>query len=552
MENKNLIIAKPISLFLLIGIIIFGCQDPNELQDLPSNDPYFSSNQTWQELLGEVDAPSVVIVQNENSIQQALSVAGPEEVVVLETGVYRESGKNVQLLGLQTEFGEGVILENPVAGVNINFPNGVELRNIELINYKRNQLKSSGLSKGRMGNNRRIQVHREVAAGNIAHYTFSVRTGRGKYDRFTLHRLIAENKPYHPSATQSNIFLTHGANQNFEDIYLEPGTMDLNSGTSIAMYLASNGVDVWGIDLGWTHVPEGETDFAFFENWGVDRDVNDILKGMSLARLIRGITKQSFGRMNLLGFSYSVALAYVAAGYETQQHRMKRDISGLIVVDGQLKYDPADQVAINNACIAAQNNLDALNSGIFNTQNGVFIFGELAAQAPSDPSPIIPGLTNFQAALFVGANTYQLLPGAPNPYWHFTAGIYDNGIPVDLAYSLPDRWISALSMPHAGPYMPIRVGYELNSCQCGQEDSPLDDYLSEIQVPALYLGAGGGTSSQGYYSVDQLGSANISKHIVSLNPDPALDFGHGDLFFANNADSEVWEMIRQWVMGVSI
>jgi hypothetical protein len=450
------------------------------------------------------------------------------------------------------ESGDRVILENPAVNPKINFPDGVALRNVELVNYNANLSKSTSVSHARMGNNRRIRVHREAVAGNIAHYTFSIRTGRGKYDRFTLHRLIAESKPYHPGPTQSNIFLTHGANQNFEDIYLEPGTMDLNPGTSIAMYLASNGVDVWGIDLGWTHIPAGETDFAFFENWGVDRDVNDILKGMSIARLIRGITKQGFGKMNLLGFSYSVALAYMAARYETQQHRIKRDISGLIVVDGQLKYDPTDQVAINNACIAAQNNLDALNSGIFNTQVTLGIFGELAAQAPSDPSPILPGLTNFQAALFLGANTYQLLPGPPNPFWHFVAGIYDNGIPVDLAYTSPNRWIGALSMPHAGPYMPIRVGYELNSCQCGQDDSPLDDYISEIQVPALYLGAGGGTSSQGFYNVDQLGSAYISKHIVSLNPDPTLDFGHGDLFFANNADSEVWEVIRQWVMGVSI
>ena len=503
-----------------------------------------------------LDASSVVIVQNENSIQQALSIAGSEEIVAIEPGVYRESvsvsTENVQLLGLQTEFGEGVILENPAVNSIVSFPESVELRNIELVNYHANSSKSFGLSNGRKSNNRRIQVNREVAAGNIAHYTFSVRTGRGDYDRFTLHRLIAESKPYHPSATQSNIFLTHGANQNFEDIYLEPGTMDLNPGTSVAMYLASNGVDVWGIDLGWTHVPAGETDFAFMENWGVDRDVNDILKGMSIARLIRGVTKQGFGKMNLLGFSYSVALAYVAAGYETQQHRMKRDISGLIVVDGQLKYDPSDQVAINNACINAQNSLATINSGIFSNQNGVFIFGDLAAQAPSDPSPILPGLTNFQAALFVGASTYDLLPMPPNPFWHFVAGIYDNGVPVDLAYSSPERWIRGLSMPHAGPYMPVRVAYELNSCQCGQDDSPLDDYLAEIQVPTLYLGAGGGTSHQGFYNVDQLGSSNIAKHIVSLNPEPTLDFGHGDLFFADNADSEVWEVIRQWLMGVSI
>src|SRR5690606_39434229 len=99
--------------------------------------------------------------------------------------------------------------------------------------------------------------------------------------------------------------------------------------------------DVWGLDFAWTQVLRETTDFSFMDDWGVERDMDHALAGMSIARLIRGLTGQGLGRLNLLGYSYGVGVAYGAAGRETREHPILRDIKGIIAVDQILKYDPA-------------------------------------------------------------------------------------------------------------------------------------------------------------------------------------------------------------------
>ena len=72
---------------------------------------------------------------------------------------------------------------------------------------------------------------------------------------------------------------------------------------------------------------------------------------MSVARLIRGLTGQGFGRMNLFGYSYGVGVAYAAAGRETQQHPILQDVKGLVAVDQVMKYAAAvrKQPAVSTA-----------------------------------------------------------------------------------------------------------------------------------------------------------------------------------------------------------
>jgi hypothetical protein len=44
---------------------------------------------------------------------------------------------------------------------------------------------------------------------------------------------------------------------------------------AIAIYLAKNDIDVWGMDYRWALVPEDTTDFRFMKKWGTLRDVED-------------------------------------------------------------------------------------------------------------------------------------------------------------------------------------------------------------------------------------------------------------------------------------
>jgi len=548
MKTRLLLLSLKV-VILTISLLILGCSNLSQ-EDLINGTDNAMVETSWYDLLDQFDSPSSIIVTKGSSIQEAINVAASGDVIYIEPGVYNEKislKTAVKLFGLNDDSGHGVIFENSGIYNVKDIPIGVEINNIQFKGAHGEIFKTSAKRKDDKSNQKFITMTREALSDEVAHYKFDVRLGHDKYERVTLHRLVRESTPFRPVQTEGNIFMVHGASQNFEDIYLIGGEPNVSSQSSSVMYLASHGIDVWGIDLGWTRIPTEESDFSFMKDWGVERDVNDVLRSMSIARVIRGITKQGFGRLNLLGFSYSVNLAYVAAGHETQEHWVKRDINGIIPIDGQLKYDPQETSAIQQACSSAIAVQTAIENGIYQNKNGVYAFGQLAAVAPDDPSPIIPGFTNFQAALFVGTNTYNLLP-LPNSHWHFVAGSYDNGIPIGLAYTFPERWIRVLAEPHAGPYMPQKVGLDLNTCQCNNEDSKLDDHLTDIEIPIFYIGSGGGVEEQGFYTVDQLKSQDITKYIVSLNPEPTLDFGHGDLFLASNADTEVWEPIRQWLL----
>ena len=81
------------------------------------------------------------------------------------------------------------------------------------------------------------------------------------------------------------------------------------------------------------------------------------------------------------------------------------------------------------------------------------------------------------------------------------------------------------------------------------EDVPFDDYLSAIQVPIFTVGAAGGFGFFMDYGSGLIGSPDIVHHIVQLkSPEEALfDFGHIDIFLANNAQSQVWQPILDWI-----
>ncbi len=380
--------------------------------------------------------------------------------------------------------------------------------------------------------------------GGIAHYQFDVRLGAGPFDVVRIHRVVKERRSNRPVKTRGAVFMTHGASLNFEAIFLNAGSDKPTPETSAALYLASNDIDVWGMDYAWTLVPEETSDFSFMKDWGAEKDAKHTLAAMSIARFLRGLTGQGFGRLNLLGYSYGAALTYVAAGLETQQYRFQRDISGIIPVDVTLKVpDPENSPSV--PCVGMENARNNLDNGNYVNRQGQNIkgLGQLAANAPDAPSPLPPfeGLTNYQAALAAG-----MFPGGARPYWHFVAGVAESGLPVDLQFTDPARWIGLLvSLP---PYMPVRPGYEIGLAGCGHEDTSIDDHLTKISVPILYLGAGGGFGTEGNYTASLTNSSDITTHTVSLNNNPVFDYGHADLLLADNAPELVWDRLKNWLI----
>ena len=389
-------------------------------------------------------------------------------------------------------------------------------------------------------------AQRTALPNGLAHYAFDVRLGPEQYDVVRLHRVVRESRPHRPVRSRGAVFMVHGAFQGFEDIYLWESAAGA-SGVTAAGYLASQGIDVWGIDLSWTLVPLQAGDaLGFMHNWDVERELDHVLAGMSIARLLRGLSGQGVGRIPLLGFSYSVPLVYAAAARETQQPPLFRDISAVVAVDGFIKFGPEDEPHRLAACNSAADLASRIAAGTFHLQDAqVFtLFGNLAATAPNEPSPLIPGLTNFQAVLAVGASPR----GTPAEFWHFVAGEFDeSGVPVGLRFTNTADWITvARSLP---PYMTLVAPYELDLAACNETDVAFDDHLGEISVPILYIGAAGGLGNGGIFSTTLTGSRDVRHHVVQIpGSPPPLDYGHADLLLGRNAPELVWNPLRDWLI----
>src|SRR5664279_1880389 len=204
-------------------------------------------------------------------------------------------------------------------------------------------------------------VDRIVLGGDIVHYRFDVKVGPGKFDLIRLHRIVREKHPYDTIQTVAGVLLLPGGPNYFEAIFMAPLISKVPAwDQSITVFLAKNKVDVWGMDYSWAFVPAEQTEFKFMKSWGVARDAQHAQIALALARAIRGATGQSFGPLDVLGFSYGGAVGYAAAGDETQRPRALRSIRGLISADMPMRF--REQFLRDYYCTwrdADQANLDA-------------------------------------------------------------------------------------------------------------------------------------------------------------------------------------------------
>lgn len=530
----------------LLLLLASACSDPaHETTPLP-NPESVSEIGDWVATLDKLFYDAGIIVMNGGSIQEAVNAAKEGDVIYVEPGVYREDvtidKSGIRLVGLENGLGQRVIMGQ--SGIRTAGGGSAEIINIQ--DSVSRDIHPSSARKSKKS----CKVNRRKVSASIAHYEFEVPVGDGPYGIVRLHRVVRETKPYHPVRTRGAVFMLHGASLNFESIFLNGGMETPDPGTSISYYLASQGIDVWGMDFAWTLVPAETTDFSFMEDWGVERDIDHTLAAMSIARLIRGLTGQGLRRMNLLGYSYGVGVAYGAAGCETEEHPILRDISGIIAVDQLMKYQeiPETESSRETMCRTAQDLKGAIESGTFHAAQGrtLSLVGGLALNDPEGMSPLPPfsGLTNSQAALAIITSP---IADPPVPGWHFASGKFDGPGPLatGLEDSDPIRWYRMMStLP---PYQPQKTTYDMRACACGEEDVTFDDYLCQITVPILYLGAGGAFSEYGYYTSSLTASLDVTHLNVSLRDPNTLDFGHGDLMLADEAPGLVWEPLRRWL-----
>ena len=498
----------------MLFVFIIGCSD--ELLEEPLQPDSVTNEETipWHEVLFQLDLDSdMLFVQEGESIQEAIDAATSGAVIYIESGNYQEAIANnksdVKLIGISTTLSD----------LNINgLENEIDVISLEA-DTNSSTLKGKSFNHGKKS---RIRDFSRTELGDgIAHYQFMVTMGTGEYDMVRIHRVVRERRPYHPVRTKGDVFMVHGAIQDFDDIFLTAGAESINAKTSAPFYLASKNIDVWGIDMGWTMVPEENSDFLFMEDWGIEKDVSHTLKAMSIARLIRGLTRQGFSRMNLLGFSYGVSIAYGAANRETQQHWFWRDVKGIIPVDNAMKTDNPDAHAFS--CARAEELMGLIQNGQFNDPWGVglIIRGNLALSDPDGESPI-SGLTNSQFLAFAGSQGFHTADEDGN-----------------YLYTDPVRFFRLAA--NLSPHWPNQVVYDMRASICPSLEVSHDAYLHEISVPILYIGAEVGAGVSGIYTSSLTTSSDITNLIVP-------GYSHADLWLGRDADQLVWDPLRNWLV----
>jgi hypothetical protein len=390
-----------------------------------------------------------------------------------------------------------------------------------------------------------IDMEREELTPGIAHYTYKIKVGEGDYDVIGLHRVVKETRPYKPIKTCKNVFFQHGDAVGFEGMTL----YGLNAPSapedrSMAIYMAQNDIDFWGIDQNWILVPQGVTDFDFMADWGILNQVENLDIALSIARFTRLMTGCGPGKMNLMGYSSGTWTGYAYLNFETQKKLQFRNVGGYIPVDTAFKTDFGPTIAAT--CGAAANYQAMYDAGLYADQVAFAPVGYLAITDPIGDSPLAPGYPNYTVAMLLGSATHVFFPFTP--WYHYLAGEFSElGAPTGFQFQTEQAWLEFLL--GACAYEP-RL-FELNYVQtaCGSEDVPWDDHLGEITVPIFNVGSAGGLGNVSEYTLGLLGSSDVTSLVVSLRPAEyvALDFGHIDIFIADNAQSLVWMPILDWV-----
>ncbi len=535
MKKLNATVKKFMTLILTgLFILLFNsCEDFTGEEIQLSDSVSGGEPVSWIDLLSQLDLESeIAFVQNGQSIQDAIDNALPGDMIYIEPGTYPANLTNkksdVKLIALSVRPNDLVI--NNGKENNIDILKLYDKKSVD--DFQKNSQKKA--TKGFLSDFSRTEL-----GNNVAHYQFKVRVGPGEFDAIRIHRLVREERTYWPIQTEGHVFMVHGALAGFGNTFFTPGLEsgdDINENNSAPFNLASKNIDVWAIDLGWTMVPPETTNFDFFDGWGFEKDAYHTMIGMLIARFGRGFSGQGFSAINLLGFSSGATVAYALANRETQQpNLMKRHIKGLIPVDNAFKFENGEDMG----CGSAGGFMDEINSGKLQNEFGAFFSwaGGMAIATPDDDSPIIPGVSNSQALRILLSSPQD--PENGN-FFHFFGGNIN-----EFFYSDESR-IFRVAASYS-PYMPNQIWYEFNALNCSSEDVTFDDYLNLISVPIYYIGAGG-AGKAGFYTGTLTASTDITNHFISVNGDPATDFGHVDTWLGYDANQLIWAELGNWIM----
>ena len=441
-----------------------------------------------------------------------------------------------------------------------------------------------------------ISWNREKILDKIYEYTFIFQVGDGEFDKIGIHRVVKERGTWRPVKTKAGVMMTPGNMMDFTTTYMmstQTDVPEIEIDHSLAIYLAKENVDVWGIDHRRSCVPDVNpnnmsepychpncSNCSFMKDWNLSTQINDVRTAIEFARIIRFLTRQGIDQMYILGASRGGRLAYAYVNQETQLPLCERNVKGIITVDIAYQFDPCSELWYCDnyfvpstcnyttpslaACERCQYLQSVYNSGRYYDDTAVSLkkIANLTDVLPDYTSPIIPGFTNHEVGELALSATY-LFTAPMKPLitrHHYCTGTFnETGHPTglqftnyefmaDLAYNM-DSFVSINCLIDEERVMCDNLTICGNSppppeeltVNCPNNDVPYADHLDEITVPALYVG--GETGYGGYYgnyTISLLGSEDKTIFIVP-------GYGHIDVLYGDNAKTDVWKPIYKWI-----
>lgn len=372
-------------------------------------------------------------------------------------------------------------------------------------------------------------------------YYALLQVGPGQFDRIGISHLVTQHRAGREPG-MPGLFFVHGSLQGFFHSFINESALLQNPGP--ALWLAQRGVDVWGIDLRFALVPAETTDFSFMAGWDVQTSIDDVLIATRLARHLRRMSGQHFGKLHLTGHSFGASIVYGVANAEAVIPERDQDIGDMIPIDTIYKLPPSDTAGKGLSCAIETDSRSAISQGVFNSDNRSLIaIGEAARANPDGPSPE-PGLTNTEFVLGIGcANIF-----APAFPFHGAACIRDaRGIPSSGRFSATPLIINVYATGY--PYGARASTRDYFGIPCDTNNFPYDDHIADIRIPSLYIGAAGGFGVSGTYTNSLLGSSDKATIFIQILPpgESANDFGHVEPFIGNDAAMLVWQPMLEWI-----
>lgn len=334
--------------------------------------------------------------------------------------------------------------------------------------------------------------------------------GSGEFDRIGINRIAKKGCRF-----RSTVVMVPGSNSDFSTSF-----------AGMAKYLASVGIDVWGIDFRYSFVPDStdsapyclDRDCGFMKDWNTDMHLSDLDLVVKLAELA------ALDKVVLIGFSQGAYFAYRYAS------RNVRQLKGMVAMDIAYNLDLANSELIEKVKAEVNARKEKMTQGIYYEDVlAEKYIGELAYNNPDDQSPVIQGLTNRQALLFAVTATYQL-PAFSLPGYRYTQGDL-----TGLKYTDYDFILGRVfDLNSFQSLLPMTGLYEQWT-----EEKP---QVPEVAVPLFHIGAEFGFGQYGLYTPEAISKSNPNVKSCLIT-----DYGHADLVYSKTAKYEVWEKIVEWV-----